>query len=123
MQVKLSLGTLKNLKTVFSGFLFEHVKKRKRRETVRKVDSVLNIRGFDLERTLKMDPEFLDTEGEHEHDASVTSLSITQPGNVDLESDYLSLRRKSSKFADIFASFTNISQGVDKHLQTIEQKS
>jgi G3E family GTPase len=50
------------------------------------VDSVLNIRGFDLDRTLKMDPEFLDTDGEHQHDASVTSLSITQPGNVDLES-------------------------------------
>ena len=29
-----------------------------------------------------MDPEFLDTEAEHEHDSTVTSLSITQPGEV-----------------------------------------
>merc|ERR1719353_46248 len=50
------------------------------------VDSVLNIRGFDLKRTLEMDPEFLNTDGEHEHDTSVSSLSIIQDGDVDLES-------------------------------------
>jgi G3E family GTPase len=50
------------------------------------VDSVLDIRGFDLTRTLEMDPEFLNTDGEHEHDASISSLSITQPGEVDLDS-------------------------------------
>eukprot|EP00965_Chrysotila_dentata_P224955 6194485-Pleurochrysis_carterae.AAC.2 len=49
------------------------------------VDSVLDIRGFDLKRTLEMDPEFLNTDGEHEHDQTVTSLSITQPGSVDLD--------------------------------------
>eukprot|EP00966_Prymnesium_polylepis_P064811 1503445-Prymnesium_polylepis.1 len=49
------------------------------------VDSVLDIRGFDLKRTLEMDPEFLNVDGEHEHDASVTSLSIVQSGNVDFE--------------------------------------
>ena len=27
-----------------------------------------NIKGFDLKRTLEMDPEFLNTDGEHEHD-------------------------------------------------------
>lgn len=48
-------------------------------------DSVLNIQGFDLKRTLEMDPEFLNTEGEHEHDNTVTSLSIVQPGEVDLD--------------------------------------
>ncbi|KAK3234759.1 hypothetical protein CYMTET_55002 [Cymbomonas tetramitiformis] len=48
------------------------------------VDSVLNIRGFDLKRTLEMDPEFLNTDGEHVHDQSVSSLSISQPGEVDL---------------------------------------
>merc|ERR1711937_214451 len=47
------------------------------------VDSVLNIKGIDLKRTLEMDPEFLNTDGEHEHDTSVSSLSITQPGEVD----------------------------------------
>jgi len=49
------------------------------------VDSVLDIRGFDLKRTLEMDPEFLNTDGSHEHDSSVTSLSIIQPGDVDLD--------------------------------------
>merc|ERR1719375_2876517 len=39
-------------------------------------ESVLNIRGFDLDKTLEMDPEFLNTEGEHEHDDTVTSCSI-----------------------------------------------
>ena len=33
------------------------------------VGSLLDIRGFDLERTLEMDPEFLSTDGEHAHDA------------------------------------------------------
>ena len=43
------------------------------------VGQVLDIRGFDLKRTLDMDPEFLNTDGEHEHDASVTSLGIDLP--------------------------------------------
>merc|ERR1712061_663847 len=47
------------------------------------VDSVLNIEDFDLKRTLEMDPEFLNTDGEHEHDSTVTSLSIHQDGEVD----------------------------------------
>ena len=46
------------------------------------VDQVLGIKAFDLKKTLEMDPEFLDTEGEHEHDDSVTSMSITTSGEV-----------------------------------------
>ena len=34
--------------------------------------------GFDLERTLAMDPEFLNAAGEHVHDDSVTSLGIRE---------------------------------------------
>jgi len=49
------------------------------------VNSVLNIKGFDLEKTLEMDPEFLNTEGEHEHDDSVTSCGIREAGEVDIE--------------------------------------
>jgi G3E family GTPase len=49
------------------------------------VDSVLDIRGFDLEKTLEMDPGFLDTNAEHEHDDSVTSCGIREPGEVDIE--------------------------------------
>ena len=47
-------------------------------------DWVLNIGAFDLKRTLEMDPEFLNTNGEHEHDTSVSSVSITQDGKLDL---------------------------------------
>lgn len=46
------------------------------------VDSVLNIHGFDVNKVLEMDPEFLNTDGEHVHDASVTSCSIVMPGEV-----------------------------------------
>jgi len=48
------------------------------------VDNVLNIRGFDLARTLEMDPEFLNTDGEHEHDNTVTSLGINESGDLEL---------------------------------------
>ena len=36
---------------------------------------LINIGSFDLKRTLEMDPEFLNTEEDHEHDQSVTSVS------------------------------------------------
>mmetsp|Transcript_636 Transcript_636/g.2103 ORF Transcript_636/g.2103 Transcript_636/m.2103 type:complete len:424 (-) Transcript_636:180-1451(-) len=50
------------------------------------VDSVLDIKGFDLERTLAMDPGFLDTDAEHMHDDTVTSVSIIERGELDLDS-------------------------------------
>ena len=46
------------------------------------VDSVLDIGAFDLERTLEMDPEFLNTDGEHEHDTSVSSVSINETSEM-----------------------------------------
>ena len=49
------------------------------------VDSVLGIHAFDLTRTLEMDPEFLNTDAEHEHDNTVTSVGITVDGAVDLD--------------------------------------
>jgi G3E family GTPase len=49
-------------------------------------DNVLDIQGFDLKRTLEMDPEFLNIDGEHEHDHTVGSMSVIQKGEVDLES-------------------------------------
>ena len=42
---------------------------------------LINIGSFDLERTLEMDPEFLDTDAEHEHDQSVTSTSARFEGD------------------------------------------
>ena len=32
-----------------------------------------------------MDPEFLNTDGEHQHDDSVKSVSIVEEGNLDME--------------------------------------
>ena len=67
------------------------------------VDSVLNVKGFDLKRVLEMDPAFLDTSGEHTHDASVSSLSIVQPGDVDLDEAQRWMKRLlAEKGTDIF---------------------
>lgn len=46
------------------------------------VDNVLNICGFDLDRTLEMDPEFLNTDNEHEHDDTVSSVSFVNDDEV-----------------------------------------
>jgi len=45
---------------------------------------LINIGSFDLKRTLEMDPEFLDTEGEHEHDQSVSSTSTKFYGELNV---------------------------------------
>ena len=67
------------------------------------VDSVLNVRGFDLKRVLEMDPAFLDTDGEHAHDQTVTSLSFVQPGELDLDEMQRWMRNLlSTRGADIF---------------------
>ena len=45
---------------------------------------LINIGAFDLDRTLEMDPEFLDTEAEHEHDQRVTSTSARFVGELNV---------------------------------------
>ena len=47
-------------------------------------NELINIGAFDLERTLEMDPEFLDTEAEHEHDDRVTSTSYKFAGELNV---------------------------------------
>lgn len=46
---------------------------------------MLDLRGFDLNRVLEMDPEFLDVDGEHMHDDRVVSVGFNQPGELDME--------------------------------------
>ena len=46
--------------------------------------NLINIGSFDLEKTLEMDPEFLDTEAEHEHDDRVTSTSSKFEGALNV---------------------------------------
>jgi len=45
---------------------------------------LINIGSFDLEKTLEMDPEFLDTDAEHEHDQRVTSMSSKFEGELNV---------------------------------------
>lgn len=43
---------------------------------------LINLKAFELERVLKMDPEFLDTDGEHQHDQTVSSVSWKIQGEL-----------------------------------------
>jgi G3E family GTPase len=46
---------------------------------------LIGISSFDLHKTLEMDPEFLNTEGEHEHDNSVSSTSAKFEGFLNVK--------------------------------------
>jgi G3E family GTPase len=52
-----------------------------------KVDpkSLIGIKAFKLEKTLEMDPEFLNTDGEHEHDPRVSSTSTKFEGFLNVK--------------------------------------
>merc|ERR1719327_700693 len=52
-----------------------------------KVDpkNLIGIKAFSLEKTLEMDPEFLNTEGEHEHDPTVSSTSTKFDGFLNVK--------------------------------------
>ena len=45
---------------------------------------LVNIEAFDLEKTLDMDPEFLDVDAEHQHDERVTSTSMKFEGELNI---------------------------------------
>jgi len=48
------------------------------------MDKILNVNGFDLDRVLAINPNFLETDAhEHEHDQDVYSVGITIPGDLD----------------------------------------
>eukprot|EP00943_MAST-04B_sp_MAST-4B-sp1_P005667 g5667.t1 len=47
-------------------------------------EKLINIGSFDLKRTLEMDPEFLDTDADHQHDLSVTSTSSKFEGALNV---------------------------------------
>ena len=40
------------------------------------IEKVINIKAFDLDKTLAMDEGFLDTDAEHQHDSSISSFGI-----------------------------------------------
>lgn len=49
-----------------------------------KVDpkKLINLGAFDLNKVLEMEPDFLDTEGEHQHDLTVSSTSVRFEGEL-----------------------------------------
>ena len=52
--------------------------------TQSKIDpkNVLNLNAFNLEKVLEMDPEFLNTDGEHQHDDRVSSVACKFEGEM-----------------------------------------
>ena len=48
------------------------------------MDKVLGVEAFNLERALEIDPELLN-ETDHDHDDSIFSFALTEPGELDLE--------------------------------------
>ena len=69
------------------------------------VNEVINIHAFDLDKTLAMDDQFLNTNEEHLHDKSVTSVGIAIEGQFlpDKFNDWISTLLRT-KGADIFRS-------------------
>lgn len=69
------------------------------------VDQVIGINAFDLKKTLALDESFLDTEGEHKHDKTVSSVGIVIEGEFfpDKIQSWLS-KLLQTKGADIFRS-------------------
>ncbi len=59
------------------------VKIYRTRDAAVEMDSILGVNAFDLNRALEIDPEFLG-EDAHEHDESVYSMAIVEPGAVDM---------------------------------------
>jgi len=46
---------------------------------------LLHIRAFDINRVLEMDPEFLNTDGDHQHDRTVSSVSVRFQGELNFQ--------------------------------------
>ena len=69
------------------------------------LDQILGIQAFDLQNVLDKEPEFLDPEQEHQHDASVGSVGISLEGECDFArlNEWLS-ELLQTKGADIFRS-------------------
>eukprot|EP00634_Sargassococcus_sp_CCMP2135_P007496 CAMPEP_0198674052 /NCGR_PEP_ID=MMETSP1467-20131203/97717_1 /TAXON_ID=1462469 /ORGANISM="unid. sp., Strain CCMP2135" /LENGTH=520 /DNA_ID=CAMNT_0044410941 /DNA_START=37 /DNA_END=1599 /DNA_ORIENTATION=+ len=79
---------------------------------------LLNINAFSLDRVVAMDPEFLDTDGEHEHDKSVSSISFKFDGEVNV--DRLQGREQIA-FADrILLNKTDLVE--NEYLEKLEKK-
>lgn len=64
---------------------------------------LIGIRAFSLKRVLEMDPEFLNPDGEHKHDDSVSSISLRFEGDVNVNRmEYLIQVMLKTKAQDLF---------------------
>jgi G3E family GTPase len=52
------------------------------KNAVLELDKLLDIRAFDLDKALEIDPKFL-SDTDHQHDETVTSVGIDLPGDLD----------------------------------------
>ena len=89
------------------------------RQSAVDLDRILGVKAFDLNRVLQMEEDFLDTDGEHEHDLSVTSVGITLPGAFCLSKLNLWLTTLlQTRGTDIFRSkgVLNISGSDSRHV-------
>ena len=50
------------------------------------LDFVLGVKAFSLAKVLEMEPDFLDEDGEHQHDASITSVGLKASKPLDMVS-------------------------------------
>jgi len=50
-----------------------------------KMDQILNLKAFDLDRVNEMDPEFMDIDAEHQHDNSVSSVGFKFGADQELD--------------------------------------
>ena len=49
------------------------------------IEKIIDIKAFDLEKTLEMDDGFLDTDAHHHHDSSISSFGIHVEGEFDVD--------------------------------------
>jgi G3E family GTPase len=49
------------------------------------MENVINLKAFELQRVLEMDPEFLSPDATHEHDDTVYSVGFEQEGDLNME--------------------------------------
>ena len=84
------------------------------------IDSILGIKAFSLDATLEQDAEFLDTDAEHQHDESVTSVGIeVADAAMDITKLEAWLRKLlSTRGEDIFRSkgILNVSGTDDRYV-------
>ena len=49
------------------------------------IETVIGVGAFSLEEVMKIEPGFLDPDEEHVHDERITSVGITEAGDLDMD--------------------------------------